>query len=149
MRSLSSGGHTLLARAIDAVGRSGLSSQLYLKIDKDPPTISWTSPSWNPSYVRFFNMQDWYFPLSGSVHDGESGFASVEVMLDGGPDLPFGGWQSANIDYAARTWGLDYQIPLNVVDLDPVPNPSGPYTLSLRTTDNVGNSIIVTNPSRG
>ncbi len=94
-------------------------------------------------------MQDWYFPLSGSVHDGESGFASVEVMLDGGPDLPFGGWQSANLDYAARTWVLDYQFPLNVVDLDPVPNPSGSYTLSLRTTDNVGNSIIITEPIQG
>jgi hypothetical protein len=144
LHNLAEGAHILDVRAIDAVGSVGTVSRSTIHIDRSAPPLYYSSTS--PNIVRFKNMQNWYFPMSGNAPDAGSGLASVEVLLDGGPDLPYGGWQAATVIPTAQTWWLDYVFPVNVVDLRPVPSPSGKYTLTLRAMDKVGNVSTLTYP---
>ncbi len=149
LRNLAPGVHTLDARATDALGHVSPVSRVGIKIDRTAPTVSWewwnTSWVW-PAFIRFRDMQTWYFDLEGTASDSSSGLASVEVLFDGGPGLPYGGWQAARIDTATGKWYLDYTFPLSVTDLNLVPNPSGSYALRLRATDKVGNITEITDP---
>jgi hypothetical protein len=61
--------------------------------------------------------------------------------------LPYGGWQAASVDPGANTWNVDYKFPISMGDLNPIPNPTGQYTLSIRAADNVGNTVEITDPT--
>ena len=144
-RGLAQGIHTLAVRAVDAVGHTGLSNSVYVKIDRDPPAVTLQPEIW-PLPLRPMEIQTWVQNFNGNVMDMSSGVASVEVLVDGGPNLPYGGWQPAIIDATNHTWSIAYRFPVSVVDLNPIPNPTGQYTLSLRATDNAGNMLTVTDP---
>ncbi len=144
MRSLAQGNHTLVARATDAVGHTGLSNSAFIKIDRDPPSVTLQPEIW-PLPLRPQDIQTWVQHFNGTITDERSGVSSLEILVDGGPNLPYGGWQTATV--SGTSWSVDYKFPVNVVDLNPIPNPTGIYTLSLRTTDKVGNTATVTDPA--
>ncbi len=143
-RSLAQGNHTLVARATDAVGHTGLSTSIFVKIDRDPPAITLQPEIW-PLPLRPLDIKTWVQHFSGTVTDGISGVSTLEILVDGGSDLPYGGWQAASVSGSA--WSVDYEFPVSVVDLKPIPNPTGQYTLSLRATDNVGNTRTLVDPT--
>jgi hypothetical protein len=149
MRSLADGAHLLYARARDAVGNVSSTSQVKIYVDRTAPALTWDfwdNAGYWPRRITFRDTQTWVQPIAGSVSDAYSGVASVQVLFDGGSNLPYGGWQSAAIDLVNHRWTLDYKFPTSVTDLHNVPDPSGNYTLSIRTTDNIGNTTILTNP---
>jgi hypothetical protein len=144
-RNLAAGAHTLDVRAFDPLGSyTNTPNRITVNIDRTAPWVNYSSTSLN--VARFQDVGNWYFTVSGRVGDTGSGVTAVEALLDGGPDLPYGGWQIATLDPATENWTLDYKLPINVVDLKAVPNPSGNYTLTLRATDKAGNIITSNYP---
>jgi hypothetical protein len=148
-RFLADGSHTLDVRTFDAGGNVSPVNRTVVKIDSAAPSVSIESGfNFGPNLIKFRDVDTWYYRIKGVVQDAISGAASVEIMLDGGPSLPYGGWQAATVDSATHSWIIEYKFPVNVVDTNPMPNPSGKYTVYLRATDNIGNSITVTDPTQ-
>jgi hypothetical protein len=143
-RGLAQGSHTVVARSTDAVGHTGLSNSAYVKIDRDPPVVTLQPEIW-PLPLRPLDIKTWVQHFSGTIKDSISGASTLEILVEGDPNLPYGGWQAASV--SGTSWSVDYKFPVNVVDLKPIPNPTGRYTLSLRATDNVGNTRTQSDPT--
>jgi subtilisin-like proprotein convertase family protein len=133
---LSEGSHALRSRATDAGGNVGNPSETDVVIDRTPPTVN--LPSLPRQAIRN-SAGRWAVPLEGYVGDTYSLTRTVEALLEGGAGS---GWQKAvgspqwNIAYMLSPFGLaedDSKSTTAIVD------PTGVYTLHLRTTDAVGN----------
>ena len=138
LRGLAEGAHTLRARATDAVGHVSPAASLTVNVDRNPPALA-TLPATLPWPKRIYasGVNTWWYEFNGTVQDSRSGVKSVEMLLDGGPGKPHGGWQTAALN--GTNWRLKYWFPLNTINMQPLPDPTGAYTLTLRATDKVGN----------
>ena len=115
--------------------------------DGTPPTISANLPG-EPIIPLRAGSGAWAVPIDASVQDPiigtttqpGSGEAYVEVLLQSADGATLG-WQEAkrtslaqNAPSAEPNWSLDYQVP------DAVGDPTGSYTVTIRTADRVGNA---------
>ncbi|MDX1413779.1 MAG: LamG-like jellyroll fold domain-containing protein [Candidatus Promineifilaceae bacterium] len=140
LNALNEGAHTLAARAIDLLGRTGSATSVQFTLDRTPPNVQHASLPGRPTR----NEQGrWVVNLSGSATDA-SGAASTEVLLQGSQDLYGQGWQTAGL--SGSSWSLAYVLPPFGVDNQSQNDPSGSYGLFLRATDSVGNETQ--NPSQ-
>jgi hypothetical protein len=140
--ALAEGRHTLSARAVDALGRtSQVITTLGVVLDRKPPIP--TYPSVPPNRASLDVNANWQVPLSGQVVDPPagaspgSGVASLDVLLQGGPGTAGLGWQPATLQGGA--WQIGYQTPRFDNQHESLVEPTGVYTIWVRTADQAGN----------
>ncbi|MFZ0546708.1 MAG: LamG-like jellyroll fold domain-containing protein [Candidatus Promineifilaceae bacterium] len=142
--TLSDGLHTASARATDVVGFTGTGSTIQFIVDDNAPDTTILTPA----LMRPIRDEAgrWLVPLNGTASDPVagsqpgSGVFSVEVLLDGGPDVVGNGWQTATI--SSGSWTLDYVLPLVGTENTDISDPSGVYTVTVRATDAVDNTTL-------
>lgn len=137
--SLTPGEHTLSTRATDNSGNVESNSVPFVtNVDNAPPVATL-----NDNILLARLVDDHYeVIISAAVSDsfvaGGSplgGVATVEMLLqDAGAELAGNGWQPSLL--FGNNWVIDYVLPA----ASPTPaRPDGPYTLTVRATDGVGN----------
>ena len=133
------GAHTLYSRATDSVNRQGSGSAVQVIIDRTAPSAEVLAMP--ATAGRQDNL--WTLHLYGSVTDPKagsapgSGVASLAVKLEGA-NVPNGGYQMATLDPNGVNWAIDYRLP-NDTQNHQAPDPSGTYTVRVRTADKSGN----------
>ncbi|NNJ12811.1 DUF11 domain-containing protein [Chloroflexales bacterium ZM16-3] len=145
--------YAVAVKATDAVGNEQVQATVSnVGIDDLAPSVT-SGVAGNPIVAAGKNADDqWTLPLSGSASDPGSGSTSsgldrVEVMVE-----PNGsGWQPAQLiaSTGASTWQIDY--PLSAFDStnDPLLDPTGSYTFTVRAVDKASNVTAATNYAIG
>ncbi|MCB1151591.1 hypothetical protein KDK88_08565, partial [bacterium] len=131
---------TVAVRAADPVGNVSQVVTRQFILDRSAPTATAaaaTVTSWRDSQGR------WHVPLTGAVNDPVaggspgSGVAAVEALLSTGDGALGNGWQADTSGSAA--WSVNYVLPKFDSAGTSVVDPSGVYTLRVRSADAVGN----------
>ncbi len=140
--TLADGLHTVTARATDVVGNSSSAASVQFVVDDAAPNTTIDTLGTLRS-IRD-NQGRWFVPIHGTASEPAagsqpgSGLVSVDVLLQGGPNVVGNGWQTTTL--SAGDWALDYILPQVGTGDKAVGSPSGVYTVTVRATDAVGNT---------
>ena len=141
--TLGDGLHTVSARATDVVDSTGAAASVAFIVDDTPPEIGLDSGG--ITLPRLDEEGRWIvLNITGSAGDPPvgtelgSGLVSVEVLMQGGPNVVGNGWQSATLN--GGFWSVDYMLPQVGTGGVEVGNPTGSYTILVRATDAVNNT---------
>ncbi|MFZ0546257.1 MAG: LamG-like jellyroll fold domain-containing protein, partial [Candidatus Promineifilaceae bacterium] len=139
--TLGNGLHSIGARATDTVGHTGNTSSIEFIVDDSAPNVDISTQG--PIRPFLDDQGRWLVSLGGTAADGTvgtqagSGLISVEVLMQGGPNVVGNGWQTATLDVGV--WDVDYILPQVGTGNTDVSDPTGVYTVTVRATDSVGN----------
>ncbi|MCP4210113.1 MAG: hypothetical protein GY764_01420, partial [Halieaceae bacterium] len=146
--ALGEGKKTLPVRATDAVGHVSGTENVTVIVDRTPPSTTF-DPINGVQQPRQALDGHWMVSLSGKVNEPNaggkagSGLVSVELLFTGDGDLAGQQWQEATL--SGSNWSIDYILPAFGESGQSMADPSGDYTVSLRATDQVGNTTTPAN----